>query len=152
MKVYLNNEKKPICIEIFIHSLKYINIFSNFVHEVRQEISICFTVRCEPNKFENHCSTLTFYSGLDERSWQCCEYVSNSSAACTSQPLDDTGTTEGRTLRDWWDKIVFPVFPLGPVVEGEGIKIGSTEQCSGSAGRNHSVTYWQDVLHTIIFQ
>jgi hypothetical protein len=28
MKVYFKNEKKPICIEIFIHSLKYINIFS----------------------------------------------------------------------------------------------------------------------------
>jgi hypothetical protein len=27
MKVYLENEKKPICIDIFIHSLKYINIF-----------------------------------------------------------------------------------------------------------------------------
>jgi hypothetical protein len=26
-KVYFKNEKKPICIEIFIHSLKYINIF-----------------------------------------------------------------------------------------------------------------------------
>jgi hypothetical protein len=28
MKVYFKNEKKPICIEIFIHSLEYINIFS----------------------------------------------------------------------------------------------------------------------------
>jgi hypothetical protein len=27
MKVYFKNEKKPICIEIFIHSLKYINLF-----------------------------------------------------------------------------------------------------------------------------
>jgi hypothetical protein len=27
MKVYFKNEKKPICIEIFIHSLKYINTF-----------------------------------------------------------------------------------------------------------------------------
>jgi hypothetical protein len=27
MKVYFKNEKKPICIEIFIHRLKYINIF-----------------------------------------------------------------------------------------------------------------------------
>jgi hypothetical protein len=27
MKVYFKNEKKPIYIEIFIHSLKYINIF-----------------------------------------------------------------------------------------------------------------------------
>jgi hypothetical protein len=34
MKVYFKNEKKPICIEIFIRSLKYI-YFLNFVHEVR---------------------------------------------------------------------------------------------------------------------
>jgi hypothetical protein len=27
MKVYFKNETKPICIEIFIHGLKYINIF-----------------------------------------------------------------------------------------------------------------------------
>jgi hypothetical protein len=27
IKVYFENEKKPICIEIFIHGLKYINIF-----------------------------------------------------------------------------------------------------------------------------
>jgi hypothetical protein len=27
MKVYIKNEKKPICIELFIHSLKHINIF-----------------------------------------------------------------------------------------------------------------------------
>jgi hypothetical protein len=27
MKVYFKKEKKPICIEIFIHGLKYINIF-----------------------------------------------------------------------------------------------------------------------------
>jgi hypothetical protein len=27
MKVYFKNEKKPICTEIFIHILKYINIF-----------------------------------------------------------------------------------------------------------------------------
>jgi hypothetical protein len=27
MKVYFKNEKKPVCIEIFIHSLKHINIF-----------------------------------------------------------------------------------------------------------------------------
>jgi hypothetical protein len=27
LKVHFKNEKKPICIEIFIHSLKYINIF-----------------------------------------------------------------------------------------------------------------------------
>jgi hypothetical protein len=26
MKVYFKNEKKPTCIEIFIHGLKYINI------------------------------------------------------------------------------------------------------------------------------
>jgi hypothetical protein len=26
MKVYFKNENKPICVEIFIHSLKYINI------------------------------------------------------------------------------------------------------------------------------
>jgi hypothetical protein len=26
MKVYFKKEKKPICVEIFIHSLKYINI------------------------------------------------------------------------------------------------------------------------------
>jgi hypothetical protein len=36
MKVHFKNEKKPICIEIFIRSLKYINIFLIFVHEVRQ--------------------------------------------------------------------------------------------------------------------
>jgi hypothetical protein len=28
MKVYFKNEKKPICIEMFIHGLKYINILS----------------------------------------------------------------------------------------------------------------------------
>jgi hypothetical protein len=27
IKVYFKNENKPICTEIFIHSLKYINIF-----------------------------------------------------------------------------------------------------------------------------
>jgi hypothetical protein len=27
MKVYFKNEQKPICMEIFIHSLKYINTF-----------------------------------------------------------------------------------------------------------------------------
>jgi hypothetical protein len=51
-KVYFKNEKKPICIKIFIHSLKYI---FNFVHEVRQKILISFIVRSEPKKFENHC-------------------------------------------------------------------------------------------------
>jgi hypothetical protein len=39
---------------IFIHSLKYINIFFNFIHEVRQKIFVCFTVRHEPKEFENH--------------------------------------------------------------------------------------------------
>jgi hypothetical protein len=47
MKVYFKNEKKPICIEIYVRSLKYTDIF-NFVHEVRQKIFIYFTVRREP--------------------------------------------------------------------------------------------------------
>jgi uncharacterized membrane protein len=56
MKVYLKNEKKTICTEIFIHtrSLKYINIFLILYTKWAKKICICFTVGGEPKTFENH--------------------------------------------------------------------------------------------------
>jgi hypothetical protein len=77
MKVYFKNEKKPICIEIFIHSLKYINIF-NFVHEVRQKVFICFTVLREPRHQRTTAQVNRDYTGevkwgraLWENKWGC---------------------------------------------------------------------------------
>jgi hypothetical protein len=48
MKVYFKNYKKPICIEIFIHSLKYINIFLILYTKWARIFFIYFTVRREP--------------------------------------------------------------------------------------------------------
>jgi hypothetical protein len=58
MKVYFKNEKKPICIEILIRSLKYINIFLILYTKCARKC-LCFTVRREPKKCENHCCTVT---------------------------------------------------------------------------------------------
>jgi hypothetical protein len=67
-------EKKPICVEIFIRSLKH-NIFLI----LRQKISMWFTVRREPKKFENYWSiyrltikeTETLLALLRFRNYQC---------------------------------------------------------------------------------
>jgi hypothetical protein len=47
MKIYFKNEKKPICIEIFIHSLKCINIFLILYTKCARKF-LYFTVRREP--------------------------------------------------------------------------------------------------------
>jgi hypothetical protein len=47
MKLYFRNEKKPICIEIFIHKFKIYYYIFNFVYEVRQEI---FVLQCAANR------------------------------------------------------------------------------------------------------
>jgi hypothetical protein len=43
MEVYFKNDKKPICIEMFFHSLKYINTFWILYWKF-----LCFAVRREP--------------------------------------------------------------------------------------------------------
>jgi hypothetical protein len=54
MKVYCKNEKKLICVEMFIHSLKYINLFLISYTKCTRKF-LYFTVRRKPKKFENHC-------------------------------------------------------------------------------------------------
>jgi hypothetical protein len=56
MKVRFKSENEPIYIEIFIHSLKYINIFLILYTKCARKCFLCLTVRREPKKFENHCS------------------------------------------------------------------------------------------------
>jgi hypothetical protein len=48
MKVYFKNEKKPICIEIFIHSLKYINIFLILYTKCARKFS--YVLQCAANR------------------------------------------------------------------------------------------------------
>jgi hypothetical protein len=57
MKLYFKNEKKPICKEIFTHSLKYINIFLILYTKCARKC-LYFTVRHEPEKFENYWSVV----------------------------------------------------------------------------------------------
>jgi hypothetical protein len=56
MKICFKNEKKSICIEIFIHSLKYVYRFSILYAKCTRKC-LCFTVGREPKMFDNHCST-----------------------------------------------------------------------------------------------
>jgi hypothetical protein len=48
MKVYFKNEKKPICIEIFIQSLKYINIF--LILYMKCARKIVYVLQCATNQ------------------------------------------------------------------------------------------------------
>jgi hypothetical protein len=48
MRVYVKNEKKPICIEIFIHSLKYINIF--LILYMKCARSCLYVLQCATNQ------------------------------------------------------------------------------------------------------
>jgi hypothetical protein len=58
MKVYFKNEKKSICIEIFIHSLKYINIFLILYTKCSRKLYMFYSAP-RTKKFEDHCSILT---------------------------------------------------------------------------------------------
>jgi hypothetical protein len=48
MKVYFKNEKKPICIEIFIHSLKYINTF--LILHTKCARKFVYVLQCAANR------------------------------------------------------------------------------------------------------
>jgi hypothetical protein len=53
MKVYFKNEKKPICIGIFIHSLKYINIFLILYTKCARKFVYVLQCAANQKKFEN---------------------------------------------------------------------------------------------------
>jgi hypothetical protein len=51
MKAYFKNEKKPICTEIFIRNLKYINIFLILYTTCARTFLYVITVGREPKTF-----------------------------------------------------------------------------------------------------
>jgi hypothetical protein len=68
MKVYLKNEKKRVYIEIFIHSLKYINIFLILYKKCARKCLYVLQCATSQNKFENR-----FY-----RTWTDGDHCANS--------------------------------------------------------------------------
>jgi hypothetical protein len=72
MEVCFKNEKERICLEIFLYSLKYINIFLIFYTKYARKV--LYVLECAANQKSLRTT------GLEEMLWTCIRWVLRSNA------------------------------------------------------------------------